>query len=237
MKELEAPLAADGAAPLVREHQTLYDQTAQMVAQPARRGVRPGPRAGPPSATAYGRSAFGQGCLMARRLVEAGVTFVEVQSTGWDTHGNELPTLEEADPARGPGDGGAGRRPEGPRPAGPDAGDLDGRVRPAAADQPDRRPRPLSRRRSTWPWPAPACKGGRVIGATDADGVGGGRAAGDGAGPVLHLLPGPGHQPAAGEPEQRRPAAADRRGRPGGRRRCSDTATRGTEKIIHKDCP
>src|SRR5262249_55484075 len=29
---------------------------------------------------------FGQGCLLARRLVEAGVTFVEVESNGWDTH-------------------------------------------------------------------------------------------------------------------------------------------------------
>ena len=29
---------------------------------------------------------FGQGCLLARRLVEAGVTFVEVALGGWDTH-------------------------------------------------------------------------------------------------------------------------------------------------------
>jgi uncharacterized protein (DUF1501 family) len=35
---------------------------------------------------AYGDSAFGNGCLLARRLVEAGVTFVEVQLDGWDTH-------------------------------------------------------------------------------------------------------------------------------------------------------
>jgi uncharacterized protein (DUF1501 family) len=46
----------------------------------------------------YGRSAFGQGCLMARRLVEAGVTFVEVQSSGWDTHGNELAGLKKLIP-------------------------------------------------------------------------------------------------------------------------------------------
>src|SRR5437773_7740844 len=31
---------------------------------------------------------------MARRLIEAGVPFVEVQSSGWDTHGNELPALK-----------------------------------------------------------------------------------------------------------------------------------------------
>jgi uncharacterized protein (DUF1501 family) len=43
---------------------------------------------------AYGRTPFGQGCQMARRLVEAGVTFVEVQSSGWDTHGNEVAALK-----------------------------------------------------------------------------------------------------------------------------------------------
>jgi hypothetical protein len=35
---------------------------------------------------AYGRSPFGQGCLLARRLVERGVRFVQVALPGWDTH-------------------------------------------------------------------------------------------------------------------------------------------------------
>jgi hypothetical protein len=34
----------------------------------------------------YGENGFGRGCLMARRLVETGVTFVEVGLGGWDTH-------------------------------------------------------------------------------------------------------------------------------------------------------
>ncbi len=34
----------------------------------------------------YGKSKFGQGCLLARRLVENGVRFVEVSSGGWDMH-------------------------------------------------------------------------------------------------------------------------------------------------------
>ncbi|MFC5454630.1 DUF1501 domain-containing protein [Prosthecobacter fluviatilis] len=34
----------------------------------------------------YGRNNFGQGALLARRLVQAGVRFVEVQSGGWDMH-------------------------------------------------------------------------------------------------------------------------------------------------------
>lgn len=34
----------------------------------------------------YGKNKFGQGCLLARRLVEAGIRFVEVASDGWDMH-------------------------------------------------------------------------------------------------------------------------------------------------------
>jgi len=34
----------------------------------------------------YGGDSFGQGCLLARRLVEHGVRFVEVSLGGWDTH-------------------------------------------------------------------------------------------------------------------------------------------------------
>jgi hypothetical protein len=36
----------------------------------------------------YGRHQFGQSCLLARRLVEAGTTFVTVHSGGWDDHWN-----------------------------------------------------------------------------------------------------------------------------------------------------
>jgi hypothetical protein len=38
----------------------------------------------------YGRNRFGQGCLLARRLVERGVPFVEVTLGGWDTHDNNF---------------------------------------------------------------------------------------------------------------------------------------------------
>ena len=34
----------------------------------------------------YGRNTFGQSCLLARRLVERGVPFITVNSSGWDTH-------------------------------------------------------------------------------------------------------------------------------------------------------
>ncbi len=52
----------------------------------------------------YGTNNFGQGCLLARRLVEAGVPFIEVDLGGWDNHDNihqilstdKLPTLDKA---------------------------------------------------------------------------------------------------------------------------------------------
>ena len=43
---------------------------------------------------AYGDSYFGRGCLLARRLVEAGVSFIEVYLSSWDSH--EKRTADEA---------------------------------------------------------------------------------------------------------------------------------------------
>ncbi len=39
------------------------------------------------------RNQFGMGCLLARRLVEKGVSAVEVDLGGWDNHGNIFPTI------------------------------------------------------------------------------------------------------------------------------------------------
>jgi hypothetical protein len=41
----------------------------------------------------YGRTRLGQSLLLARRLVEAGVTFVTVDAGGWDTHANNFESL------------------------------------------------------------------------------------------------------------------------------------------------
>ncbi|MFM9067687.1 MAG: DUF1501 domain-containing protein [Planctomycetota bacterium] len=44
----------------------------------------------------YGRHDLGQSCLLARRLVEAGVTFVAIQAGGgWDTHGDNFKQLKD----------------------------------------------------------------------------------------------------------------------------------------------
>jgi hypothetical protein len=48
---------------------------------------------------AYGRSAFGQRALLARRLVEAGVPFITLYDGGWDHHSDIFPGLAKRLPA------------------------------------------------------------------------------------------------------------------------------------------
>ena len=43
----------------------------------------------------YGNTGFGRGCLMARRLVEMGVPFIEVDLGGWDNHTDIFKTLQD----------------------------------------------------------------------------------------------------------------------------------------------
>jgi hypothetical protein len=44
--------------------------------------------------TEYGTGAFGQGCLLARKLTQAGAACVEVNTGGWDMHNGIFPQLE-----------------------------------------------------------------------------------------------------------------------------------------------
>lgn len=49
---------------------------------------------------AYGKHTFGQGCLLARRLVEAGVRFIEVEDDqNWDTHNDQLDSMRNLTPS------------------------------------------------------------------------------------------------------------------------------------------
>ena len=68
-----------------RAHGIAYDRAVRLMRSPAGKAFDLGEE---PAARrdAYGRTVFGQGCLLARRLVERGVPFVEVAMGGWDTH-------------------------------------------------------------------------------------------------------------------------------------------------------
>ncbi len=111
----------------------------------------------------YGLHTFGQSLLMARRLIEAGTRFVQVnwpsvangnpETTAWDTHAaNFRPVEESALPEAGPRPFGAARRHGPARPVEGNAGRRHRRIRPQSADgrldvgqlQRSRRPRPLA---------------------------------------------------------------------------------------------
>src|SRR5262249_11710994 len=53
----------------------------------------------PEDRDAYGRNSFGQSCLLARRLAEAGVPMISVhycrRPPGWDTHGRHFPAMKD----------------------------------------------------------------------------------------------------------------------------------------------
>ncbi len=76
-----------GAAP--RSHQAAYDRALRLMRTAAAKAFNLSEEA-PSLRDAYGRNFFGQGCLLARRLVERGVPFVEVTLDNWDTHGNNF---------------------------------------------------------------------------------------------------------------------------------------------------
>ncbi len=119
---------------------------------------------------AYGREGFGHGTLMARRLVEAGVPFIEVALRGWDTHednfGRTATLCGELDAAFSALIRDLGQR------------DLLDRVLVVVMGEFGRTPKVNENEgRDHWPqaWSA-ACagggvRGGQVIGATDAEGA------------------------------------------------------------------
>ena len=68
-----------------------------LLASPACRDAFDGAAEPEPVRERYGRTPFGQSCVLARRLVEAGVPMVTVYSFGnrdWDTHGDNFRTLK-----------------------------------------------------------------------------------------------------------------------------------------------
>src|SRR5438105_6245695 len=85
MQDLERDFAESGGQARVTDHRALVTGAANMVRSPRMQAFDLS-RENAATRDRYGRNGFGQGCLLARRLVEAGVTFVEVGLGGWDTH-------------------------------------------------------------------------------------------------------------------------------------------------------
>ncbi|HLJ95027.1 MAG TPA: DUF1501 domain-containing protein [Gemmataceae bacterium] len=102
LDEMEQDFLGQRASAAALTHRTAYQRAVTLMRSSASRAfnleeepneVRDG----------YGRSLFGQGCLLARRLVERGVPFVEVTLSqapgitglGWDTHQNNFENVQK----------------------------------------------------------------------------------------------------------------------------------------------
>jgi hypothetical protein len=89
LREMEAGFLASRPGPGTASHAGAYDRAFRLQRLEAARAFDLSEEKGA-LRDRYGRSVFGQGCLMARRLVERGVPFVEVTLDGWDTHDNNF---------------------------------------------------------------------------------------------------------------------------------------------------
>lgn len=93
-------LAASATA---RGIDSFYDRALTMLASPKLKNAFDLSQEDPKLRDAYGRTTYGQSCLLARRLIESGVRFVTVYYSnsiggngngGWDTHGNNFNQLK-----------------------------------------------------------------------------------------------------------------------------------------------
>jgi hypothetical protein len=98
-REMQSAFVAERPGPAPRSHETAYERAARLMRTAAAKAFDLDQE---PAALrdAYGRNLFGQGCLLARRLVEQGVPFVEVAlggqgGVGWDTHVDNFDRVRE----------------------------------------------------------------------------------------------------------------------------------------------
>jgi uncharacterized protein (DUF1501 family) len=85
LQEMEQAFQGEYRAPVITDHKTAYERAVKLMnAKEAKAfDLSLEPTA---SKAKYGSGRFAEGVLMARRLVEVGVPFVEVTLGGWDTH-------------------------------------------------------------------------------------------------------------------------------------------------------
>jgi hypothetical protein len=102
LKEMESAFYRDYQAGSSSDHKTTYERAVTMMK--SKEGKAFDLSSEPSnSRSAYGSGRFGEGCLLARRLIEVGVKFVEVTLGGWDTHQNNFARVKtlsgQVDPA------------------------------------------------------------------------------------------------------------------------------------------
>jgi uncharacterized protein (DUF1501 family) len=84
----------DRAESAVSLRDRFYRQAYDLITSPAAKRAFNIEEEPAPLRERYGRTREGQCCLLARRLVEAGVRFVTISSGGWDTHAANFVSLK-----------------------------------------------------------------------------------------------------------------------------------------------
>jgi len=104
LDKLENEFATRGGETVVENHRRITDKSSKLVLSPLTKTFDLSQESAQTRAS-YGDSEFGRGCLLARRLVESGVTFVEVRLGNWDTHQDNFTAVKglarQCDPALG----------------------------------------------------------------------------------------------------------------------------------------
>jgi uncharacterized protein (DUF1501 family) len=90
---LEGRFVKENRGGAASEHAKVLDKTFSLMTSPQMKAFRV-EREPEAVREQYGDTNFGRGCLMARRLVETGTPFVEVNMGGWDLHQNCFTTLQ-----------------------------------------------------------------------------------------------------------------------------------------------
>ena len=92
-KFLQEDFNKSAKSPSSKAHKANFERARRMIESNAKGAFKLDEETAP-LRDKYGRSQFGQGCLLARRLVERGVSFVEVTLGGWDTHGENFSAVK-----------------------------------------------------------------------------------------------------------------------------------------------
>lgn len=85
LNRLQDSFAKKGGATEVSGQRALVEAAAKMIRSPEMQAFELS-KESESMRYRYGNSEFGKSCLLARRLIESGVPFVELQLDGWDTH-------------------------------------------------------------------------------------------------------------------------------------------------------
>jgi uncharacterized protein (DUF1501 family) len=102
LEEMESAFHRDYQAGTAAAHHTTYQRAVTLMQSKEARSFDLSQET-EATKSRYGGTKFGEGCLLARRLIETGVRFVEVGLGGWDTHQNNFARVkqlsQQVDPA------------------------------------------------------------------------------------------------------------------------------------------